>query len=66
MRFIITMKIINMTHSVHALLTLKTDTMYLSGIKSIFNMYRRRGGTKIEFYSETDIMHVVHSFCEAR
>jgi hypothetical protein len=44
----------------------ETDTMYLDGIKSIFNMYRRRGGTKIEFYSETDIMHVAHSFYEAR
>lgn len=60
------MKIINMTHSVQVLLTLKTDTMYLSGINSIFNMYRRRGGTKIEFYSDTDIMRVAHSFYEAR
>ena len=44
----------------------ETDTMYLDGIKSIFNMYRRRGGTKIEFYSETDTRYLSHSFYEAR
>ena len=49
MRFIITMKIINMTHSVHALLTLKTDTMYLSGINSIFLVYLFYG--EVEFYT---------------
>ena len=66
MRFIITMKIINMTHSVHVLNSWETDTMYLSGIKSIVNMYRRRGGTKIEFYSEPDNRYVPYFFYEAR
>ena len=65
-RFIIIIKIINITHSAHVLLTLKTDTMYLCGIKSIVNMYRRRGGTKIEFYSEPDNRYVPYFFYEAR
>lgn len=49
MRFIITMKIINITHSAYALLTLKTDTMYLSGIKSITKVYLFYG--EVEFYT---------------
>ena len=49
MRFIIIMKIINITHSAYALLTLKTDTMYLSGINSIFLVYLFYG--EVEFYT---------------
>lgn len=49
MRFIIIMKIINITHSAYALLTLKTDTMYLSGINSIAKVYRFYG--EVEFYT---------------
>jgi hypothetical protein len=39
LRFIIIIKIINITHSAYALLTLKTDTMYLSGFKSIVRVF---------------------------
>ena len=56
MRFIIIMKIINMTHSVHALLTLKTDTMYLSGINSIAKVYLFFD--KVEFYSKAECTRV--------
>lgn len=49
MRFIIIMKIINITHSAYALLTLKTDTMYLSGINSIAKVYLFYG--EVGFYT---------------
>jgi hypothetical protein len=42
---IITMKIINITHSAYAL----TDTMYLDGIKSIAKVYLFYG--EVEFYT---------------
>lgn len=58
------MKIINMTHSVHVLDSWKTDTMYLSGIKSIVRVFLFFSA--VEFYAEQGARYVHHSFYEDR